>query len=106
MAFGESRLTTDIDVVVDLSPETLRAFCEAFPPPAFYVSDEGARVAATKGGMFNIIHADTQEKIDVIVPADEHDRVQLTRVIRRQAFPGREASFAAPEDTIIKKMEY
>ena len=41
MAFGESRLTNDIDVVIGLSPATLAPFCAAFPFPEFYVSEDG-----------------------------------------------------------------
>jgi hypothetical protein len=106
MAFGEARLTNDIDVVIGLSPATLRAFCAAFPPPDFYVSEDGARTAAAKGGMFNIIHPESGQKIDVIVPASEFDRSQLARAVTAPAFVGREAKFVAPEDVIIKKMEY
>src|SRR5688500_18486528 len=82
MAYGEARFTNDIDVVVDLTPLTLRAFCNAFPESDFYVSDDGARTAAAKGGMFNIIHPESGLKIDVIVPRDEFERGQLDRVVR------------------------
>jgi hypothetical protein len=105
MAYGESRMTNDIDIVIDLSPTTLGAFCDAFPFPEFYVSEDGARVAASKGGMFNIINAEAGLKIDVIVPESTFDRSHLARVVRAPAIGGRIASFVAPEDVILKKMQ-
>src|SRR3954471_10203934 len=98
MAFGEARLTNDIDVVIGLTPATLAAFCAAFPHADFYVSDEAARVAAAKGGMFNIIHPESGQKIDVIVPATDLDRTQLSRAISAPAMGGRHARFVSPED--------
>lgn len=106
MAFGEARLTNDIDVVVDLNPATVPTFCAAFPNADFYVSDQAARVAAAKGGMFNIIHPESGQKIDVIVPATDLDRTQLSRAISAPAMGGRRARFVSPEDIILKKMEY
>jgi hypothetical protein len=105
MAFGEARFTNDIDVVVGLAPATLRQFCGAFPFPEFYVSEDGARAAAAKGGMFNIIHPESGLKIDVIVPKTEHDWAQLQRVVRAPTIGSRVAAFVSPEDVILKKME-
>lgn len=106
MAFGEARLTNDIDVLVLLTPESLPAFVASFPPDDFYVSEDGARTAAAKGGMFNIIHPDSGQKIVVIVPAGEFDRSQLDRAVVVPVFSERQARFVSPEDTIIKKMDY
>jgi hypothetical protein len=105
MAFGEARFTNDIDVVVGLTPANLRTFCDAFPDSAFYVSEDGARTAASRGGQFNIIHPESGLKIDVIVPKDEAERAQLGRAIRWSTAADREAMYGAPEDIILKKME-
>src|SRR5688572_25990201 len=105
MAYGEARFTNDIDVVVALTPLTLRAFCAAFPESDFYVSEDGARTAAARGGQFNIIHPESGLKIDVIVPKTEFEWAQLTRTVRAPASAKRDACYASPEDVIIKKME-
>lgn len=105
MAFGEARFTNDIDVVVDLTPANLRAFCAAFPESDFYVSEDGARAAAGRGGQFNIIHPGSGLKIDVIVPKDDFERAQLQRAVRAPTAADRDALYTAPEDIIIKKME-
>ena len=106
VAFGEARLTNDIDVLVALTPPALPAFLVAFPFPDYYVSEDAARSAVRGGGMFNIIHPESGLKIDVIVPSTEFDRGQLDRAVSLPAFVGREAKFVSPEDVIIKKMEY
>ncbi len=106
MIFGEPRFTHDIDVIVELTPATLRDFCQAFPEADFYVSDEGARTASIQGGMFNIIHPESGLKIDVIVPGDEAGRQEIRRAVRALAFGGREVQFVSPEDLILNKMAY
>jgi hypothetical protein len=105
MTYGEARFTNDIDVVVGLTPATLRQFCDAFPDPDFYVSEDGARTAALRGGQFNIIHPESGLQIDVIVPKDQFERGQLDRAIRRPTAADRDALYGAPEDIILKKME-
>ena len=56
---------------------------------------------------FNIIHPGSGLKIDVMVPAmTEFDRSRFARALRVQAGSSWSASFASPEDAIIKKMEY
>lgn len=106
MAFGEARLTNDIDVLVALSPGYLQVFLSAFTDSAFYVSADAARHAVASGGMFNIIHPESGQKIDVIVPSDDFDRWQLGRTVRAPVFPDREGRFVAPEDLALKKMQY
>jgi hypothetical protein len=106
MAYGELRLTNDIDVLVDLSAQSLPEFCAAFASPHFYVSEDGARHAVLKGGTFNIIDPDGGQKIDVFVPASSYDRAQLDRAISMPISATRHAMFVAPEDVIIKKMDY
>jgi hypothetical protein len=106
MAFGEARLTNDIDVLVALPPGYLHVFLAAFPDSDFYVSMDAARRAVTSGGMFNIIHPESGQKIDVIVPSDDFDRWQLSRTVRAPVFPDRDGRFVAPEDLALKKMQY
>ena len=104
MAYGESRFTNDIDVVMELDAASFERFRAAFPFPDFYIN-EGATVAVARGGMFNVVRPDSGLKIDVIVPEKDFDRQQLNHVVRAPVNPaGRMASFISPEDVIIKKM--
>ena len=68
IAYGEPRLTNDIDVVVALEASQLDAFVAAFPESDFYLNREAARQAITERGMFNIIHPASGLKVDVIIP--------------------------------------
>jgi hypothetical protein len=107
IAWGEPRLTNDIDVVVDLSESKLSALAAAFPFPEFYLSEAAARVAVSQRGQFNIIHPRSGLKIDVIIGKNEpFDRLLFERCRRLVIAPGVEASFASPEDLILKKLEF
>ena len=105
--YGEPRYTNDIDVVADLPPGRIAAFCSAFGPEDFYLSAEAVRQAAAAHGQFNIIHPHSGLKIDVMVPHDApFNRSRFARAKRVRPAKDYEASFASPEDVIIKKMEY
>ena len=104
--FGEPRFTNDIDVVVDLPMALISDFCIGFPGQDFYVSEVAVRQAVILHSQFNIIHPDSGLKVDVMVPTDTaFNRSRFERI--RRVVPGDyTASFASPEDVIIKKMEY
>ena len=105
--FGEPRFTHDIDVVVSLPAARIAEFCQAFPPPEFYVSQEAVREAIERRTQFNIIHPTSGLKVDVILPPDSpFNRSRFARAVRVQPAPDCDASFSSPEDVILKKMEY
>ena len=105
--FGEPRFTIDIDIVVDLPPERIGEFCAAFPPEEFYLSEETVRRAVRSRGQFNIIHPSSGLKIDIMIPAGTlFDRSRFERAHRVRPEPDFDASFASPEDVIVKKLEY
>ena len=103
--FGEPRFTNDVDVVVDLPLERVQEFCAKFPDSLFYVSVQAAMRAVMMRHQFNIIQPESGLKVDVIIPSSLFDRQQFAR--RRIQRPGDfDASFASPEDVILKKLEY
>lgn len=106
-AYGEARFTNDIDVVVELPMEKVDAFCAEFPEEEYYCFRDAVVQAVRERFWFNIIHYESGLKIDVIVP-DEGDfnRSRLARGLRVAVGGGLEATFASPEDVIIKKLEY
>lgn len=106
-AYGEPRLTLDIDVVAALTAAQLPRFLSFFHAPEYYVSADAAAEAVRKERQFNIIHPASGWKIDVIVKkTDEFDQSRFARKRNIPVFPDRPASVASPEDIIIKKMEY
>jgi len=106
-AYGEPRLTNDIDIVAAITMKHIPDVIKAFPPEEFYVSEEAIRDAIRRHGQFNIIHPSSGLKIDVIIGRDsEFDRSRFSRIRRIQPAEPYQANFASPEDVIIKKMEY
>ena len=105
--WGESRFTQDIDVLVQLSAESVESLCAAFPLTDFYVSEAAAQEAFAQRGQFNVIHPASGNKIDFMI-AGESDWTthQLARRKFVQFFPGQDAAIAAPEDVIIGKLIY
>lgn len=107
MAYGEPRLTNDIDLVAAIESKQIPELLAAFPSPSFYLSDEAMRAAITRQTQFNIIHPASGLKIDVMVRKDtpfDRSRFARARTLRpTETYP---AAFASAEDVIIKKLEY
>ena len=105
--FGEPRLTNDIDIVVDLNSGKVPEFCGAFPDADFYLDEESVRDAIAARGQFNIIHPASGLKIDVMIPArDAFNASRFARARRLKPEDDYVASFASPEDVIVKKLEF
>jgi hypothetical protein len=107
MACGEPRLTNDIDLVAGLRESHVDGLLQAFPPEEYYISEDSIRQAIHLGTQFNIIHPASGLKVDVIINRNTpFDRSRFSRIHRLHPAEEYEANFAAPEDVIIKKMEY
>ena len=107
MAYGEPRLTNGIDIVADIQATHIADLLQAFPRDEFYVDEEAIREAIRNRGQFNIIHPASGLKVDVIIRKDTpFDTSRFDRIRRIRPAESYEAGFAAPEDVIIKKMEY
>jgi len=68
-AYGEIRMTRDIDVVVQLSENQLKSFFDKFKD-GYYISDESIRRAIERRSMFNIVSLLHGGKVDCIVQKD------------------------------------
>ena len=107
--YGSTRATHDIDMIVDLSDEHIRALVEAYPAPRYYADLEQMRDSVRRGVMFNIIDADRGEKAD-LVPLSmgrRYRRALANRVRQRVAVSGIEPFeiwCARPEDVIVGKL--
>lgn len=107
MAYGEPRLTNDIDIVAVINESHIVGLLAAFLPGEFYISDEMIRQAIRERGQFNIIHPASGLKVDVMIRQDTpFDRSLFRRIRRISPADFYQANFASPEDVIIKKMEY
>lgn len=104
-AYGEPRMTRDIDLVADLGPGEAPRLCAAFPPPEYHVSLQAATDAVLRRGQFNIIHSASANKVDVMVAGRGPWEVEeMARRRRIRLLPDRDCSVAAPEDVVIAKM--
>lgn len=107
ITYGEPRFTNDVDIVIDMRKDQVRSFCAAFPLDRFYVSQAAVEQAVQAHHQFNIIHPESGLKADLIIASEsDFDRSRLSRGRRLAIFPDYAVSFAAPEDVIIKKLEY
>lgn len=108
MVYGEPRLTRDMDIVIDINSMEARGFEALFPQPEYYcppieiLADE-----IRNRGQFNLLHVSTGLKIDVMVKkVTSFDESRFGRYRRIELWPGFHANLAAPEDVIIKKLEF
>ena len=102
---GEFRATQDADILIDPTPEQLRAFLAGVGDD-FYVSPEAAAEALARRGQFNLVHFETAWKIDLIVRKERpFSRMEFER--RQEGSVGdHPAAINSPEDVILSKLEW
>ena len=108
MYYGRPRFTKDVDLVVQLHPSVTQKFAQIFPiedyycPPLEILQDEVVR-----RGSFNLIHQHSGIKIDIILYSDtEYHRSEFSRRAQVEILPQFRVSIAAPENIILKKLDY
>ena len=101
---GEPRMTRDIDMVIDPTPESIDRFVTALDRSRYYV--DGAAEAVRGRDMFNMIDTETGWKADLIVRKDRpFSREEFSR--RQPAvIGGVELFIATAEDTVVAKLEW
>ena len=109
MAYGEPRLTLDVDIVIELVASRVRDFVAAFPIGDFYCPPEEVILVETRResrGHLNVIHMASGFKAD-IYPIGR-DALHAWGMARRlqMAFAGETVSLAPPEYVIVRKLEY
>ncbi len=109
LAFGMTRTTFDIDILVDLEERHFGELSARFPLPRYYADPEMMRQSTRLGIMFNLI--DTQEGVKAdLVPLSREPAYRLAFARRvRRAFTDEqgnsfEAWCAQPSDIIIGKL--
>ena len=101
--YGVSRNTHDMDIVVVLPSEAVGGLAQALGED-FYFDEVAAREAVERADMFNILHLDSNLKIDFFVlRGDPFSRAEFERRVQIEAW-GTKACVAAPEDTILSKL--
>jgi hypothetical protein len=107
--YGSTRVTYDIDMIVDLRQEHIEALVAAYPMPRYYADPEMIRSSIRMGIMFNIIDTSRGEKADLmpLVPTSGYQQAFLRRIRQTVEIPGAEPFdvwCARPEDVILGKL--
>jgi hypothetical protein len=108
-AYGEPRMTHDVDLVVVLDDAAITRLVAAFPDEEFYCAPaEVIRVESRRGhrGHFNIIHHETGFKADVYIAGRDPLHRWALAHRRRIALGSESLSVAPPEYVIVRKLEY
>lgn len=106
-AFGEPRMTRDIDIVIDLRFGKVSELCDAFPAPEFFVTKDSAIAAIRSAKQFNVVHPASGNKIDFMISRDDQwSKSQMQRRQRAKLFGSVEGYASSAEDIIISKMMY
>jgi hypothetical protein len=110
MAYGEPRLTNDIDIVIELPVESVGILSKAFPLSEFYCPPEEVMIVEARRasrGHFNIIHHESGHKADIYMRGQ--DPLQAWGLERRSWLDLSSAGgiwLAPPEYVIVRKLEY
>lgn len=108
-AYGECRVTNDLDVIVVLDRTEAGSVAKAFPenefycPPADVIQLEAARA---QRGHFNLIDHQTGFKADVYLATSEPLQLWAWKHRREVPVAGTRAWIAPPEYVIIGKLEF
>jgi hypothetical protein len=102
--WGESRATLDVDVVANLKLGQVDEFINLVKS-LFYVSEDAVKTAISNQSSFNLIHFDTNEKIDIfLLNQTPLAQIEMERKCLQELELGRCLYLASPEDIIIQKL--
>lgn len=107
--FGITRVTFDIDILVDLRDKDFEALSQRFPLPRYYADPEMMKNSVQMGIMFNLIDTNEGIKADLVPLKREPDyQLAFDRRVRREFVDPMGNSFSAwvaqPSDIIIGKL--
>jgi hypothetical protein len=102
---GQPRATHDIDLKLAIKMKDVDSFYESFKD-GFYIDKGMIKDAIRHQTMFNIIHQESNIKIDFWISRD--NAFDNSRLKRRQkdVFLGESVYIASPEDTILVKLDW
>lgn len=109
VVYGDPRFTRDVDLVVELDPESVDRFTDAFAGGDFYVPPDEAlleELSRPGGGHFNVIHRDTALRADVYLAGDDPFHAWALEHRRRIEVEGLAIWLAPLEYVIVRKLEY
>lgn len=107
--YGVTRVTYDIDIVVDLDDAQIDALAAAYPPPRYYADPVQMRDLVRMGIMFNIIDTTRGEKADLIPLTMVSDyrtafRNRIRQTVETPDYEPLSVWCARPQDVIVGKL--
>lgn len=100
------RFTADIDIVIQLNPESIKGLAKALRDlgEVVYIDEESMRRALERHGEFNFIDGGTGAKVDFFVSKNgSFEKSQFTRRVSKKIL-GEHVDFVSPEDLILSKL--
>lgn len=103
--WGHPRSTHDLDILIKIKGNKEKLI-NSFREHDFYISEEAVEDAIRDGSMFNIIHSESDLKIDFWVTDNNPDHdIEFKRKVQKN-FLGKEVYLISPEDLILTKLEW
>ncbi len=101
---GEPRSSHDIDLIIAIRNSDVPLLMKAFTGPEYYLEETSIREAIAHKSMFNLIEAQTGDKVDFWILTNEpFDRSRFTRKRVEEVF-GIKIKVSCSEDTILSKL--
>ena len=109
MAYGEPRLTNDIDLVLEIRQTDIARFIAAFPERDFYLPPSeviATEIARGTRGHLNIISQHSLLKADVYLVSGDPLHYWAMQNVKILDIEGLPVAFTPPEYLIIRKLEF
>jgi hypothetical protein len=102
--YGPPRTTQDIDLVVDITPESFEAFLGLLDRGRYYVPEDSARASVATRDQFNVIDLESTWKLDLIALKDDPFSIEQFARRRKAEIDDTWIFLASPEDTVLAKL--
>ena len=109
MAYGEPRLTNDIDLVLEIKTSDIPLLTRAFPEADFYLPPSeviASEIVRGNRGHLNIISQHSLLKADVYLVSGDPLHHWAMKHVRSIDIEGLPINFTPPEYLIIRKLEF
>lgn len=102
-AYGQPRMTRDIDIVAVLYPQHAPQLVDLLSPE-FICDVDVIRDAIVRHRMFSVVHRAALQKLDIIVREDRDYEIEKFERRRRIDVDGQAMWIISPEDLVLSKL--
>ncbi|MEW6407236.1 MAG: hypothetical protein AB1465_00910 [Patescibacteria group bacterium] len=104
--WGEPRSTHDLDIAIEIKSKDKNNLIKIFRKNGYYIDEVAIEEAVDLKKMFNVIHPESELKIDFwIIGDDLYSREKFKRRVGQKIF-NQNVFLASPEDMILMKLEW